>query len=433
MASGLRFISLNPTSEAIRDGERRSEQRRAADMQQRRQERDFQWESNVDAALRGAGEPQPQAEPAASAPQPGIGMDAHAQGNLQAELQQRGMQAAPQPAPQPQGATQAAAQRLNRTPGGGRMSLQLQQQADQKREQKITNVIHLLSNPQTAHLGMAEAQRIGMTFPPELASNTNFWQGTAIAKQLYPDDPGAAQRFTSAFVQTQSPDVQGRVQAAIQSAGAPVKKRRYGVAQGDSGIVFYNVENPAEQIPGPQRTTGQYVTAEGGGMHFLPTGSTQAQAVTGPDGQPLKAQRFGARVGAGNTSVYEQKRQAWLSLHPGDEAGALSYASGKTVLNDVQLQNMASQMAAREFQGAFGVRPEQKQNRAQEIYQQLKGINAPATPAAPVPAAPVVPSAPPAAAQTGQYPVPQTQEEYDALPSGSIYQDPDDGQPYRKP
>ena len=43
----------------------------------------------------------------------------------------------------------------------------------------------------------------------------------------------------------------------------------------------------------------------------------------------------------------------------------------------------------------------------------------------------VAPAATPA--PTGSEPVPQTQEEFDALPSGTVYRDPDDGKLYRKP
>lgn len=45
----------------------------------------------------------------------------------------------------------------------------------------------------------------------------------------------------------------------------------------------------------------------------------------------------------------------------------------------------------------------------------------------------VGPSAPVPGTARGDYPMPQTDEEFDALPSGSIYVDPDDGRTYRKP
>ncbi len=58
--------------------------------------------------------------------------------------------------------------------------------------------------------------------------------------------------------------------------------------------------------------------------------------------------------------------------------------------------------------GDFVLRPKQPQQPAQAQQQQAQPT------------------------QTQQYPMPQTQEEFDALPAGAIYVDPDDGKLYRK-
>lgn len=97
-------------------------------------------------------------------------------------------------------------------------------------------------------------------------------------------------------------------------------------------------------------------------------------------GAPEPDASSGANIGG----VFEVKRQAWLAAYPGDEQGALAFASGTKQQSDADLYNIASNVMAREFAGQFGVSPEQKQQRVNELFQQLKGMQGSAMPT-PVP------------------------------------------------
>lgn len=47
----------------------------------------------------------------------------------------------------------------------------------------------------------------------------------------------------------------------------------------------------------------------------------------------------------GRSSVFQQKQSAWLSVHPGDTAGALDYAGGRRVLSPAEARLAAEKMA----------------------------------------------------------------------------------------
>jgi hypothetical protein len=463
MASGLQFLNFNPATAAYREGEQRSEQRRAADLAQRRGEFDLdeaQRQSSEaqaqDAAIREALRPQAPAPAPARATPPmttlkGQGTDRIDSAPLPPPSAAAPAPTAPAAAPQPR-VGGLVAQRLAGTPGGGKAALQLRQNEERQRDQAEQQIFHYLSNPNTAHLGLDMAKRIGINIPPELANNTAFWQGTAISKQLYPDNPPAAQKFVQAFVQGGgNGDVQAATTAGINAAGAPVKKRRYGTVTGDDGIVFYDLEDPTHQIGGPQNTQGQFMTNAAGETVFVRKGRTQAEAVTNPDGKtPLKAQKFGAH--GASASVFQQKYQAYLAAHPNDTAGALAYAQGTKQVDPATELRIATDVARKEMGNApdptIGTQAQRDaysqavSRRAQEIIQSWRqpqqgaGSAAPMPqPQAPVPTAQPAPRPAPAAAPNPQpsYPMPQSQEEFDALPSGAVYIDPDDGILYRKP
>jgi hypothetical protein len=456
MASGLQFITFNPASAAYNEGQDRTERRRAQDLQMRRGEFDLaeaQRQSTenqgVDAAIRDGLKP-----PVPQAPAPGPVDQVRGQGAGRIESAPLPpTQAAPAPqaaAPQQRVGTQVA-NRLAQTPGGGRAALQLRQGDEKQKDADETRVFHYLSNPSTAHLGMDLAQRIGMQIPQQLASNNAFWQGTAIAKQLYPDNPAAAQKFVTAFSQGGGGDVQAATQAGVQAAGAPVKRRRYGTVQGDDGIVFYDVEDPSHQIGGPPQTRGQFLTDNDGNMQFLRQGRTQAEPITNVQGQPLSGQRFGQR--GAQSSVFQQKRQAWLAVNPGDEQGALAYASGTKQVDPATELRIASQIAKIELGNApdpLTSTPAQReayqrslQARASEIVQTWRPTQAPggvpqaapmARPGVATPQAPAMPAPAMPAMGTRESPaMPQTEDEFNALPSGAVYVDPDDGIMYSKP
>lgn len=109
------------------------------------------------------------------------------------------------------------------------------------------------------------------------------------------------------------------------------------------------------------------------GLTDATVGSGNAQNPVYPYQVP-NAPEADASSGRSGGGVFQYRRQAWLETHPGDEQGALAYASGTKQQSDAEVYNMASGIMAREFQGAFGASAEDKQARTQEIYQQLKGM-----------------------------------------------------------
>lgn len=405
MSSSLRFITTNPTTEAFAKGEQRRAQRLQAES----------TEFAIDEARRRSGEEQQQdaairaavVAPAAppqsvtkTAPPPDYASEGIA-GNTEGAPQV----AAP---PQRQSVTERMTQNLARVPGGGRIALGLTQNAERKRDQDETNVMHYLSNPSTAHVGMALAQKIGMQIPPVLAQNTAFWQGSSIAKQLYGNDMAAAQKFASTFAHSQQADINTKVQEAISAAGAPVKKKQYGVVTGDQGLVFYNLENPADTIKGPARPGTTMVNDRGETVHAPATGGEVTPFTQG--GQPLRGQRFGVRTatgGAPRQTVYEQKKQGWLAAYPGDEKGALEYAAGRRKLGPAEEERIASTIAKNEAgQSMTPIGPEALRQRTQEILAEWrKPVAAPApapAAAAPAPAVPA-PAATPASPKSFPY------------------------------
>lgn len=422
MASSLRFITSNPVTEGLKEGE----QRRSEDLRQENEaarideaKRHSTEEQGTDAAIRSALRPTPTITPTPAAP-PQQGLDPTAMASAASEG--RPMPPAPVPAPtagpapmpgQPVAAPQASptdhvAAALSRVPGGGRMALTLTQNSERRRDQQEQNVLHYLSNPQTADIGMQMAQRIGMNIPPQLASNTNFWQASAIAKQLYEGDIAAAQKFTSAFVQSQQPDINAKVNDAVAAAGAPVRKKHYAVAQGDNGLVFYDVENPTNQVAGPTKTTGQYITDDKGGVQFIQSGQTVSRPITTPDGQPLRGQKFGEH--GGNKSVYSQKYEGWLAAHPGDMQGALDFANNRKAVSPMDMQKVASQVASREaHESMTPLGPDWLRSRTLELMQEWqKPGGGPTPPAAPAPTAHQPPAGPASPAAPAQPSVPQT-------------------------
>ncbi len=333
------FITSVPFTDAMAAGEDRRAQRlrnEAAQHQIQQQEQAAAQEQAVDAAIRSglsAGQPAPvpgqPVQPAIAGapvtvapPQPGTGQAPVAMQPLQPQAAQPSPQGVPQAQQQalPGGMANVQA-RLQQTPGGGKLALALAQADQKRRDDDEGNVMRFLSNPSTQHLGLALAQKVGMNLPPDLVSNSNFWAGASIAKDLYGDDHASAQRFTSAFVQQQGGDIQQRVAAATAAAGAPVKKKRYGHVTDDGNIIFYNLDNPADRQAIPRIREGAIQYGDDGSM-FRVAGSTATPiTIAGTDTQ-LKGQKFrqaGGAAAAANTLVKIGQNSG--KLYPADFEG----------------------------------------------------------------------------------------------------------------
>src|ERR1035437_9316651 len=65
------------------------------------------------------------------------------------------------------------------------------------------------------------ARSKGIQVPPEVLDNADMAQGLHYAGSMYSSDPGAAQKFTTAWMQNRNMPLQQRVQAAQNVAGIP--------------------------------------------------------------------------------------------------------------------------------------------------------------------------------------------------------------------
>ena len=77
----------------------------------------------------------------------------------------------------------------------------------------------------------------------------------------------------------------------------------------------------------------------------------------------------------GSGSVFEKKQAAYLAVHPGDDQGALDYASGKRTVPREQLRNWVEAAVAREE--SHRVRPFTPEQRTQTraYYEEAFGLS----------------------------------------------------------
>ena len=297
------------------------------------------------------------------------------------------------------------AQELSQVPGGGAAAAEMTlSELDRQQEVAQKTFEIALENPDAAE---AFAAQNGMPLPPELQQiirDRSMSQAIAnlfdYAKQIYPGAINARQRWE--FIQTS-------LQAMIDEMGGPT--------QGAAAPAITPQTFTREGLPEPEVEETGYApnfqiypgaNAEGAsGTYVFNTRTGETEFRPGEE-----ISRFASQVRGSNLSVFEQKRQAWLAVNIGDEAGALEYASGRARMSDANLRVAAYRLAVQEARGQFPPSSQQEVDaRAREIYEVLLSGSE---------------------EQAGN-PTPQTQEEYDALPSGAIYVNPDDGLQYQKP
>lgn len=102
---------------------------------------------------------------------------------------------------------------------------------------------------------------------------------------------------------------------------------------------------------------------------------------------------IGAKPVAPKSTVFEQKKAAWLDLHPGDEAGALEFSSGKRQLSPAEMMRSSISEANRALGDAVlagAAIPDADawvKQRTAENYKAISGAQAPATAGAGAPGA----------------------------------------------
>lgn len=266
-------------------------------------------------------------------------------------------------------------------------SLRRTQVEAQARERDARQFKVLLENGMDAAAAEV-AKRMGMTIPPD------FWTNQAKRRALLE-----------------------KLEIEDKQAGINQKRASAGASQALA---------ESRRVP----EIDEYDTEQG--VVRVERGSGKSSYVLGPDGNPIKKQ---AAASAGRDPLFETKRQAWLRTNPGDEQGALEFASGRRQATVAELLRIAQSAAKNRAEGEYS--PERQRAVYDETYRaQLKafGID-PDNPMATVPGnrrgvdGPGARSASsPAAA--GEVPMrngmaaPRTPEERDALPPGTRYLDP---------
>lgn len=94
-------------------------------------------------------------------------------------------------------------------------------QFDDQQRQKDNDMLKVFEFAGDGHIEEARyyAQNKGLEVPQEIYSNADFAKGLTLAGKIYGDDPVAAQKFTTAWIQNPQGDFQSRLAAAQQAAG----------------------------------------------------------------------------------------------------------------------------------------------------------------------------------------------------------------------
>lgn len=295
------------------------------------------------------------------------------------------------------------------------------------------------------------AQRAGINLPPQVVQNAqlrrNVAAGSLLARRFY-QDRQQAQVFAQTYART------GNAEQAFQAAGAPrgadPRFTFRWVQDGEREVLLQLdptgrgqpsvVQMPGGQPPAPA-APGQSGQDPAGGQ--APAAAPQAPGAplqqVQPQGQPVTRPQRGA---AGGQTRDRELRYRYAIQSGMSEQEAAAVAAG-AALSPNQLATIL-QRTQTAVASDLTIRPQDRQaeiERRMAVFapdwQQRIGGRRPAPQAAPQgpqppaategPAAPQAPSAPAAAPQQtgrGGLPVVRTQADWDALPSGARYIDP---------
>ena len=135
----------------------------------------------------------------------------------------------------------------------------------------------------------------------------------------------------------------GRTGAGIPNPQIPAELKDVG-----GTLQAIDTTNPAKpvatEIASGAGKYQPYTDAQGNAWSYNAKTGQFEEAPNGPKGlmKPTGA--------GGRTSVYEQKRQAYLALHPTDAQGALDYASGRKSMSQADIVKAADAQATRDYQ-----------------------------------------------------------------------------------
>lgn len=134
---------------------------------------------------------------------------------------------------------------------------------------------------------------------------------------------------------------------ALEGAGVPAPQPRQELRDAGGGLYAVDVGAPggpvAKELVKPMGT--QSLVTGSDGQSYLLDSKTGALKPAGV--------QIAGRIGTGargSNSVFQQKQQAWLDVHPGDTEGALSFAGGSKAMSAEQARAAANAQAARDLQ-----------------------------------------------------------------------------------
>jgi len=212
---------------------------------------------------------------------------------------------------------QRIARGMASTPGGGAGAAKLIQGGEEKKERYKELAVRAAAGGNMVLYKTFGEMAGGFSLGPEAEKDVKALQirGQAAqnAKQFYEksDDPSQAAKYFAAFIRSG-----GDHEKAMAEAG-PAKRK--------STRSYSPVQTEDEE---GKPTIGRF-------NHE--TGDVETTGVRGTAGR--------GRAGGGGRSVYQQKREAWLAVHPGDDKGALDYASGKRQPTALEIEKMARSAA----------------------------------------------------------------------------------------
>jgi len=271
----------------------------------------------------------------------------------------------------------------------------------------------------------------GQTIPTEVLNDATtrqyYVEAGKYAEKMYPNRPQAqhdsilmflegVKRAKAAALATGQPESAFDPASLFSVPGAPTPAETSGAHNFDVINRSETDENgkPVVRSYKIDKRTGEMTPVEGEGGFSRATGA-------------------GA---GGSKSVYTQKRMDWLSVHPGDEQGALDYAAGRRQLSGAELVRSARAQAIQEINGnmqlkfkadvernaAINRRADENLQRMQEANQLQKTARPGASMNIPQPGQISMKGN---GTQGAPYQV-QTKEDYDEVTSGSYYHHPSD-------
>lgn len=248
---------------------------------------------------------------------------------------------------------------LAKTPGAGAtmasmFGKDLEQQGHQRqqdRQIRAEGTKMMLTAIKDGDIGLAKstAAHYGLEVPDAVWSNRDvmvrFRIATQMAEKIKGLEGDKALAFVAGYMNSGDPDPGRATQAGIDAA---------------------------RKIPTKPQVAGHYITEQGTPAFY----GKQGENVGAPDQPFPKARKTATELRIANPgaskSAFDRKREAWIAANPGDEQGALQFASGQRVVPPAQLVAWAEAAVDREARSTVGgMSPAEKQAARTYYYEQF--------------------------------------------------------------